>query len=131
MALHMDPQTPVEKFVGGITYLLRVLTQREMARFATHSAAVSARLKSFPEDAPATLDEDDIRRLERCLCLGVAGWNAEGRPEWKSDHEGPRHMDAALLDSIPFGDWMDLYLAIVSANQLTEADAKNSPSPPQ
>jgi hypothetical protein len=40
-------------------------------------------------------------------------------------------MAADLLDAIPFGHWMDLYLAIARENTVTEGDSKNSPSPRQ
>lgn len=134
MALHLDPQTPVAQVIGGTTYLVRVLTQREWARFAIHSDAIRARIRSARTGEPAVLDEDDIRRIERCLCLGIAGWEvAPGAPfpAWRCDAEGPRHMDPALLDTIPFDRWMELYLAIVRANRVTEDDAGNSPSPRQ
>ncbi len=136
MALHLDPQTPVEKSIGGVTYLIRVLTQREMARFACLSEGITARLKSTPQGEPAVLEERDIVRIERCLQIGLAGWASPDcgdalLPPWKSDHEGPRHMDVSLLDAIPFRWWMDLYAAIVETNTVTGADSKNSPSPPQ
>jgi len=134
MALHLDPQTPVEQSIGGVTYLIRVLTQREMARFAVNSEAIRARLRATPEGQPAVLDEEDIRRLERCLQLGVAGWHDSTDallPPWLASPEGKRLMDASLLDAIPFGQWMPLYAAIIAANSTTEADSKNSPSPPQ
>lgn len=136
MALNLDPQTPVERDIGGVTYLLRVLTQREMARFSVHSEAIRARIRATPADQPAVLDEDDVRRLERCLQIGVAGWSMPAfgdslLPPWRSSPEGKRVMDAALLDAIPFGVWMELYAAVIEANTVTEADSKNSPSPPQ
>lgn len=132
MALPLDPQSTVEATIGGVTYLLRILTQREMARFQIHGEAIKARIAGTPEGEVAVLDEDDIRRVERCLQLGVAGWkDAPTMPKWRCDAEGKRHMAADLLDAIPFGDWMALYLAIARANTVTEGDRKNSPSPPQ
>ena len=136
MALNLDPQTPVEKSIGGVTYLIRVLTQREMMRFAAHSEAIRARCAQGGPDEPTTLDEAEIRRLEKCLCIGIGGWsNPEGAdtflPPWRAGPDGPRTMAVELLDAVPFTRWMEIYLAVVEANAVTETDSKNSPSPPQ
>lgn len=134
--LNLDPQTPVERAIGGVTYRIRVLTQREMMRFAAHSEAIRAALSRTPDGESATLDEAEIRRLEKCLCIGIAGWSCpEGAdtllPPWRAAPDGPRTMAVELLDAVPFVRWMEIYLAIVEANRVTESDAKNSPSPPQ
>lgn len=136
MALNLDPQTPVERSIGGVTYRIRVLTQREMARFAVHSEAIRARLRAAPDDAVATLDEAEILRLEKCLCIGLAGWSCPAGadtllPPWRASPEGKRLMDPTLLDIVPFARWMEIYAAVIEVNTVTEGDAKNSPSPRQ
>jgi len=127
MPFHVDPREPVRREVGGITYHVRVFTQREVARFAVHSEALSAAMSGARDEGGVHrvhLQESDIERLERCLCLGLMGWDeTDVLPEFRSADDG--HMDPAMLDEVPFEDWMPLYAEILAANRVTEDDEKN------
>jgi len=132
MALNLDPQTPVEKSIGGVTYLIRVMTQRERARFGANSHPIAEKFRGAAQGESVALDESEIVKLERCLQLGVAGWkDAPQMPRWRCAPGQPREMASELLESVPTGLWFDIYLAIIVENTVTEADSKNSPSPPQ
>ena len=129
MGLLLDPREPVPLLVEDVTFLIRVFTSREKARFFRLSAPLQDLLKEGVEEGgkvTAVIEGESLRMLEQVLCLGVAGWSAGDFP---ADKDG--YMSPATLDRIPVPAWNRIYQAIVETNTVTEEDLGNSQSPSQ
>ena len=128
MPYQVDPREPIPKELEGITFLLRVFTQREVMRFKFLSLGIVQKMKGATRVGADAFDvamgEEEIEKLEKCLSLGIVGWEeTDLLPPFRASGAG--HMAEELFDELPADLWFPLYTEIIVANGVTEADEKN------
>jgi|GEM_PF-2948019 len=120
MSFFINPNDVVKdaiEGIDGVIFHFRIFTSAEMSSIA---------IEQNTEGVSGTegVTEEGISHLGRVIRMGLRGWEGEGAPEFKVAEDG--YMDEGMLDFIPFGRWMAIYLAILAINVPTEEDEGNS-----
>lgn len=115
MSLFIDTSKTVDHEIEGVTFRIRVLPQRKLLDVVTFAKQVAEIIAGRTADDLVTSDE--VKRIQdrnfEILRLGIAGWDDVTDPTEDQ------------IDTIPLLHWAGLVGRVITANRITEEDAKN------